>query len=333
MARTQQRLKRYVGKQSWTDNGRLVFDLPRDYDLESIVIRVAGTSTLSVAGSAVRAEAPLQALKFINLKANGTDVLDGVSGVMAHRLGAFRRGQLPPVTAPSDATAAARTFAGVVVLDRAVIDGIRPKDAAFPARGLSTLQLELTMGAAIDLFTGTPTGVISAATVEVSVVQIAEQAGADGKRSLPRVVTKRTQMTIPFAATNANFQQRLNTGNLTRGLVIRAYGATTAGEPSDTGLNNVKIQQGNQVFLDLPYSTLRALNATELDITTLPTGYVFVDFMNLGGPAGKLSDCLDMRGGEELYAYFDVTGATNQALDIVTMEYMPYNPKYWGINA
>lgn len=60
MGRSQQRLKRYIGKQSWTDNGRVVFDLPRDYDLESIVIRVAGTSTLSVAGTAVRAEAPLQ---------------------------------------------------------------------------------------------------------------------------------------------------------------------------------------------------------------------------------------------------------------------------------
>jgi hypothetical protein len=331
MPRAQERLKRFIGRQTWTDNSRLVFDLPRDFDYESIGIRFAGTSTLSGAGTAVRAEAPLHALKFINLKANGTDLLDGVSGIMAHRFGVFRRGQLPPLTAPSDATAAARTFAGVVILDRCVIDGIRSKDGNFPSRGLSTFQLELQMGAAIDLFTGTPAGAISAATVEVFAVQTNELAGADGRRSLPRVVTKRTQATYPYPTTNANSQIRLNTGNLTRGLVLRAYGATTLGEPSDTGLNNVRIRQGNATLFDLPYNILRALNQADLDITTLPTGFAFIDFMSMGGPAGKLSDCLDMRSGEELWLDLDVTGATNQAIDIATYEFMGFNPAYWGL--
>lgn len=331
MARSQERLKRFIGRQTWTDNSRLVFDLPRDFDYESVVIRVAGTSTLTVAGSAVRAEAPLHALKFISLKANGTDLLDGVSGIMAHRFGAFRRGQLPPVTAPSDATTAARTFACVVILDRAVIDGIRAKDGNFPSRGLSTFQLELQMGAANDFFTGTPTGTISAATVEVACVQTNEQPGADGKRTLPRVVTKRTQATYPYPTTNANSQIRLNTGNLTRGLILRCYGAATAGEPSDAVVNNVRIRQGNQILFDLPYAVIRAMNAADLDIITLPTGYCYVDFMNMGGPAGKLSDCMDMRGGEELWLDLDVTGGTNNAVDIATYEFMGYNPGYWGL--
>lgn len=249
---------------------------------------------------------------------------------MAHRTAAFRRGQLAPVTAPADATTAARTFSGVVILDRAVIDGIRSKDGNFPTRGLSTLQLELQMGAANDLFTGTPTGVISLATVEVSVIQTAESV-RDGKATLPRVVTERTQNTVPFPTTNANAQVRLNTGNLTRGLILRSYGAVTLGEPSDAVINNVKIQQGNQILMDLPYTTLRALNQTELDITTLPTGFSFVDFMNVGAPAGKLSDCLDMRNSEEIWLYLDVTGATNAAVDIMTYEFMPFNPKYWGL--
>lgn len=331
MARPQHRIKRFVGKQTFTDNGRLTFDLPRDYDYESIVVRFYGTTTLTVAGAAVRSEAPLQIAKYIGLRANGTDLLDGVSGIIAHRLGALRRGQLAPLTAQAAATATAQAFAGTVILDRAVIDGIRAKDGNFPSRGLSTFQLQFDAGAANDCFTGTPTGTITAGTVEVYVVQTAEQPGTDGKFSLPRVVTKRTQSTYAYAAANSNAQIRLNTGNLTRGLLLRSYGYVTAGEPSNAMLNNIKIQKGNQVLLDLSSAVLRDLNAADMDVTTMPTGIYMVDFMNMGGIAGKLSDCLDLRDGEEVWLYLDTYGAANANVDVATMEYMPYNPKYWGI--
>lgn len=331
MSRAQQRLKRFVGKQNFTDNSRLVFDLPRDFDYEAIIVRFYGTTTMTVAGTAVRAEAPLQLLKFINLKANGTDLLDGLSGIMAHRVGVFRRGQLAPLTPQAAATATAQAFSAVVILDRCVIDGIRTKDGNFPSRGLSTFQLECIMDVATAVLTGAPTGTITAGTCEVSVIQSDESVGSDGKRTLPRVVTKRTQATYPFPNSNANAQIRLNTGSLTRGLLLRAYGSVTAGEPSDAVINNVKIQQGNQVLLDLPYATLRAMNATDYELTTLPTGLCIVDFMAMGGPAGKLSDCLDMRGGEEVWLYLDVTGGANNYVDVSTLEFMPYNPKYWGI--
>lgn len=331
MARPQRRIKRFVGRQTFTDNSRLTFDLPRDFDYESIVIRFYGTTTLTVAGAAVRAEAPLQLAKFIGLRANGTDLLDGVSGIIAHRMGAIRRGQLAPLTAQAAATATAQAFSGVVILDRAVIDGVRAKDGNFPSRGLSTFQLLFDAGAANDCFTGTPTGTITAGSCEVSVVQCEEMPGSDGKHSLPRVVTKRSQATYPYAAANTNAQIRLNTGNLTRGLLLRAYGYATAGEPSDAMVNNVKIQKGNQVLLDLPWTTLRAMNAADLDITTMPTGLAMIDFMNMGGVAGKLSDCLDLRDGEEVWLYLDTLGAANANLDVATLEYMPYNPKYWGL--
>lgn len=333
MSRPQQRLKLFSSKQNFTDGSRVVFDLPRDYDYESIVVNIAGTTTLTVAGAAVRAEAPLQCVKFVNLKANGTDLLDGLTGIMAHRLGAFRRGQLAPITPQAAATASAQAFAATFILDRAVIDGIRPKDGNFPSRGLSTFQLEILMDVATAMFTGAPTGTITAGTVSIVVVKTQEQAGADGKVSLPRVVSKRTQSSYNFPASNANSQIRLNTGNLTRGLILRAYGSVTANEPSDTVINNVRIQQGNQVYLDVPWSMLKAMNAADMDVSSIPPGIAYVDFMNMGGPAGKLSDCLDMRGGEEIFLYVDVNGGANNALDVATLEYMPYNPKYWGIAA
>ena len=333
MARAQQIVKRIVGKQTFTDNARLVFDLPRDADYKSLIIRFYGTTTMTVAGTAVRAEAPLQLVKFISLKANGSDLLDGMSGILSHRSGMMRRGQLPPLTPQAAATATAQAFAGFIVLDRTVIDGIREKDGQFPSRGLSTFQLEIQMDVATACLTGAPTGTITAGTCEVVAVQSFESVGADGRMTLPRVVSKRTQSNYPLTATNANFQIRLNTGALTRGLLLRSYGSVTAGEPSDAVVNNVKIVQGNSVLMDLPWATLRAMNATDLDVTSIPTGFAMVDFMNVGAPSGKLSDCLDMRSGAEVWLVLDVTGAANNAVDVATLEYVPYNAKYWGINA
>lgn len=332
MARPQQRVKRLIGRATFADNSRLVFDLPRDYDLESIQIYFEGTATPTVAGTAVRAEAPLQVLKFISLKANGTDLLDGVPGWMAHRLGMFRRGQLPPLTPPSAATTGAKAIAGSVTLDRAVIDGIRAKDGNFPARGLSTFQLEIVIGAANDLLTGTPTSTMTG-TVKVTAIQTIEMAGADGRVTLPRVVSKRTHMDLPFTTSNTNFKQRINTGNILRGLLLRSAGSVTAGEPSDAIINNVRVEMGNQVLIDMPWADIRAMNAQDYEITTVPVGYGAIDFMGMGAPANRLADALDLRAGQEANVILDVNGAANNVVGITTMEYMPFNPRYWGLAA
>lgn len=333
MGRPQQRTARVIARTIFTDNSRVVVDIPRDYDLEALVIAYDGTANLTVAGTAVRAEAPLQAVKFVSLKANGTDLLDGLPGIMAHRMGIFRRGQLPPLTPPSAATVGAKTFSGYIVLDRAVIDGIRAKDGNFPARGLSTFQLELQMGAANDLFTGAPTSTFTAGNVRVIALQSIEMPGSDGRVTIPRVVTKRTHMDLAFPASNSNFQQRINTGNLLRGLVLRGAGAVTAGEPSDAVINAVKLQMGNQVLYEMSYTDLRALNIVNYELTTLPVGIAILDFMSVGAPANKLSDTLDLRAGQEVNMFLDVAGGANNTVGVSTLEYMPFNPRYWGIGS
>lgn len=330
MNRAQQTIKRFFGQQSFADNSRLVFDLPRDYDLNSLVIQITANANITTAFTTVRAEAPLQAVKFLTLKANGTDVLDGLSGIMAHRMGAFRRGQLPLISPPGAVSVGAQAFSAFIVLDRDFIDGIRAKDGSFPTAGLSSFQLELQMGACADLFTGAGVGTFTAGTVKVFGIQTEEIVGADGKRTLPHMVFKRTQSTIPFANTVSGFQQRLNTGNAVRGLMLRAYGVT-ADEPSNAVLTNLKIQRGNQIWFDLSGDAIRNDNATSLEITTLPTGIYIVDFANKGGMAVKGSDFLDMRDGEDLYAMFDVTGGANVKIDVAMIEAMPYAPRYWGL--
>lgn len=333
MARTQQRIIRRVGTYTFVDNQRLTIDLPRDYDYESIQLRFTGNANVTTAFTSVRAEAPLQVAKFISLKANGTDLLDGLTGIMAHRVGTFRRGQLSPISPPPAATVAAQPFSMACILDRAVIDGIRSKDGNFPARGLSTFQIEVTIGACADLFVvGAGVGTFTSGQLEVCVVQMIENVGADGKVTLPRVVTKRTQMTLTGFGTTNNLQQRINTGNLMRGLVLRGSILNgTANDGNDTVINNVKLQRGNTVYFDLPYAAIRALNIAAYEIASLPTGVCVVDFCGFGQPANRMSDAVDFRGGDDVYLILDVNGASTPQIDIATLEFMPYNPGYWGI--
>lgn len=333
MPRPQNRIKRFVSRSAFTDNSRIIFDLPRDYDYEAVGIYINGKASITVAGTAVRAEAPLQAVANIALKANGSDLLDSMPGVMAHKVALYRRGAvLPTLIPPSAATVGTKSFECSIILDRNIVDGLRPKDANFPSRGLSTFQLEVVIGTANSLFTGTPTATFTSSTIDVFVIQSQEMPGQDGKVTLPRVVTQRSFTNIPFASSNANYQHRLTTGNLLRGVLLRSEGSVTAGEPASGIVNNVKIMQGNNVMFDLPATDIAALNATDFSLATFPTGFLAIDFMNSGALQGvKLADALDVRRGEEVFLMLDVTGGTNVNVGVMTTEYMPYAPAYWGL--
>lgn len=329
--RNQNPVNRVFSRQAFTDNARLTIDLPRDFDHYSLMIRVTGNAAVTTLYTAVRAEAPTQVVKSLTLKSNGSTVLDSMTGQMAHRLGMNRRGQLPPLTAPTAAAVATYPIVATYILDRANIDGIKPKDSAFPSRGLQTFQLELVMGACSDLFTGAGVGTITSGVVEISGIQLAEEPGADGSYSLPVYYQRRIQTDVPFASSNANYQHRVAAGAKLRGILMRTAGAVTAGEPSDAVVNNVKVMIGNAVAVDLPWNTLRAWNAAATDVTTLPTGYAFVDFMNMGAPFTKIADSIDLRAMPDISLYLDVTGAANNVVSIMPIEFVDYTPKEFGL--
>lgn len=328
-SRNQDRARLTIGTQTFADASRLVFQIPRDYDYETIGIRFAGTAHVTTNFASVRAEAPLQALASISLSANG-DLLDGLTGILAHRMSVLRKGQLPPLSVPSGFVVADYAFAGTVLLDRSVIDGIRPKDAAFPSRGLTTFDLNLVMGSCADLFTGAGVGTITGGTVEVFATKLKETVGPDGKRSSPRAVAKRSYFTESFAASNAAYEKRINSGNLFRGLVMRAYGVT-AGEPSNAVINRAKLMKGNEVVFDWSGNVIRDQNAADYQVTTMPTGLYVLDLMAMGSAAGKLTDCLDLRRStEEVKLVLDVTGGANVKIDVATLEYADYVPSVWN---
>lgn len=316
----QYRIKRRIAQVPVTENGVITIDLPRGYDYEALYFRLYGTVNVTTAGTAVRAEAPAQLIKRIEVVADGKNTIASVPFVMLNRANVFRRGQLGTLTPPTAATIAAYSVAASGALDLSNVDGIRSKDANLRTNGMSLLQARFTFGAAVDLFTGTPAGNIANMYVDVFSTEMIELPDANGQITQPLYLQKRAYQDIAFSASNANMAIALPVGNVLRGLWIRAEGSSTAGEPSDVVINNITLSSGVDVRLNLPYLDLREINKLDYDITTLPTGIVVADLMTHGGYNTQASEGWDLTQASEAKLILDVTGAANTKVTVVTHE-------------
>lgn len=320
----QYRIKRRIAllNIALAENTIQTVDLPRGYDLESIYFLLSGGGTLTGAGSAVRAEAPMQLIKRIEIVADGKNTIASVSGTLL-RFGTFnRRGQLGSITAPAAATATAQTFNAGFVLDQQLIDGIRPKDSNLRTSGMQLLQLRITFGAYIDLFTGSPAGALSGSnTLDITTSEIVELPDADGNISRPLYVLKRTFQDIATPSTNGNQEVNLPVGNFLRSVTIRGEGAATAGEPSDNVVNFVTLRSGVDVRFSASWSQMVRMNQLDFQITTRPIGLAIADLMASGQIVGvKGTDAWDLTRASECKCVLDVNGGANNKVSLMTTE-------------
>lgn len=318
----QYRIKRKIAQQQITENGVVTIDVPRGYDIEALYFRIYGTVnvTTNFAGG-VRAEAPCQLIKRIELVADGKNTIASVPFNMLNRGNPFRRGQLGPLTPPSAATIAAYAVEAAAVLDQANMDGIRSKDSNLRTSGMGLLQLRFTFGAAADLFgPGAGAGNIANMFVDVYTSEMIELPDAKGAITSPLYMVKRAYQDIPALTSNANMQVILPVGNVLRGLVIRASGLVTAGEPSNGIINNIQLASGVDVRFNLPGLDVRALNKVDYQITTLPDGYYYIDLMGDGSFNTQASEGWDLTNASEAKLILDVTGGANVNLTVQTIE-------------
>lgn len=318
----QYRIKRRIAQVPITENGQISIDVPRGYDIEALYFRLYGTVnvTTNFAGG-VRAEAPCQLIKRIELVADGKNTIASVPLTLLNRGNAMRRGQLGPLTPPSAATIAAYSVEAGAVLDMANMDGIRSKDSNLRTNGMSLLQLRFTFGAAADIFKpGAGVGNIANMYVDVFSSEMIELPNADGSITSPLYMQKRAYQDITVLASNANQQVILPVGNILRGLVIRAVGLTTAGEPDNGIINNIQLASGVDVRFNLPGLDVRALNKVDFQITTLPDGYYYVDLMSNGSFNTQASEGWDLTNASEAKLILDVVGGANVNLTVETIE-------------
>lgn len=326
----QYRTKRRPISTTLTENNVFTFDLPRGYDLESLIIRITGTAHVTTGGSAVRALAPSQLIKRVELVADGKNTIASVPGWMLIK--SFGRSQTGYMLPPTAASAADYSVEMVGALDQALIDGIRPKDSNLRTSGMSLLQLRITTGACTDLFTGSPAGSMTAFNVSVTMVETVELPDAKGVLSSPLYLQKRSYQDIALPASNGNQQIVLPIGNALRGIYILT---TINGEPSNAVLNNIQLASGLDVRLNLPAADLQRLNSIDyapvgmLSNTTTPqssslfdTGFYVADLMKNGPGDCNVTNAWDLTKASEAKAIVDVNGGAGYAMTIVTTEFI-----------
>lgn len=320
----QYRIKRRVALLNTlnAENTIQTIDLPRGYDLETIYFYLTGNGTLSGAGSAVRAEAPLQLIKRIELVADGKNTIASVTPTLLNRGNVNRNGQLGQITAPGAATATAQSFNAGFCLDQQFIDGVRPKDSNLRTSGMQLLQLRITFGQYIDLFTGSPAGgLTSTNTLDIVTSEIVELPDANGDVSRPLYVMKRTYQELATPSSNASQEIPLPVGNFLRSVTLRTEGAPTAGEPSDLVVSEVTLRSGVDVRMQLSWGSLIRMFQQDYNVTTRPIGLVVADLCSAGASSGvRATDAWDLTRASECKCVLNVIGATSAKVQIMTTE-------------
>lgn len=319
IASNQTRGYRQIGTYSITqDNQQVLVDLPRGPHIESATVRVAGTATLTVAGTAVRNEAAAQYLRRADWVINSNVTLDSVSGSQITQLYCTRRTR-PTNTNPAAATISAQAFEATWILDRALMDMVRSKDSLLKTDvGVSNNQLRLQFGALSDMFTGTPTinyGAGVTATVYINDYQ--EARDSSGDTPSPLWYVKRNGFQQAIAAAGQQQQVKLSTGNRLRMISLRALNATTR-EPDITLISRVRLVRAGDTRVDMLVNDLVRLNQSMYGLA-LMTGQVVIDMANIGQLAGvRYSEFWPIPSSADTFLLVDTTAAC--ILDMVTLE-------------
>lgn len=321
---SQYRVLRKVASVPVTAGGFATLDLPRDYDYESIFLRVNGSIVVSTGATSVRAEAPCQVVARAEVIADGKNNIFSAPFWFA-ALGNYSRPGIQynarALTPPTAATAATYAVEALGAIDLMTCDSVRPKDSNFRSSGLSLFQLRMTFGQALDSFVpGSGVATFSGMYVDVFVQQLVEVPDAQGQMSMPVALKKVSYQEIGLTSSNANQEIRLPAGNLIRSVVVRTEGSTTAGEPANAILNNAQLAAGVDVRYNLSGANIRMKN--NQDYGQIATGIYVLDLTSKGASAINLTDLWDVTGAAEPKLIADVAGATNNKLQAVITEYI-----------
>lgn len=319
----QYRVLRKVASVPIVAGGFATVDLPRDYDYETIFMRITGSLNVTVAATSVRAEAPVQLVPRIEIIADGKNNLYSAPFWFASlanfgRMLTSNGGRA--VTPPSGVAIATYAVEAIGAVDFMTQDSVRPKDSNFRSSGLSLFQARLTFGNPGDAFVGGTVSFSGSPQVEIFTQQLIEAPDANGVITTPVMLKKVSYQELALASSNANQEIRLPAGNLIRNVVVRTDGSTTAGEPSTAVLNNAQLTAGVDVRLNLGGAQVRAKN--NADYGPVFSGYYILDMTSKGDAQVNLTDLWDVSGSAEPKLVLDVTGGANVKMQAVVTEYI-----------
>ena len=325
MANRQFRIKRLVNQVAVVEGGFATLDLPRGYDIETIGYRLNGTLNITTTETGViRAESPIQIIRRVEVIADGKNTLESVRGDMMNRgVMALRRGQLGSLVPPTALAVAAYPIMASFAIDQSMVDGLRPKDSNLRSSGMQLLQTKFTFGLAQDTFTPVAgASNLSNTFVNVWTSELVEIPDPNTRQiTRPLFLMKRSYQDIAISASNAALDVVLPIGNIMRGVIFRAEGFTTGGEPDNSTLVGIILRSLTDVRLNMSYLDLREQNKFDYGIVTLPTGIAIADIMANGQEGGvRATEGWDLTRASEAKATLNVAAGTASKISLLVIE-------------
>lgn len=295
------------------DNQQINIDLPRGPHIESCALRIGGTFTVTDAWDAARALAPYRFLKRADWMLNSNVTLDSVSGTNIFQQYITRR-SYPASTNPAFALGAT-SFEATFILDRALMDMMRPKDSMLKTDvGVSNNQLRLQLGALSDMFTGVGAGTYGNVSVDTFITDY-QEARVNGNTPSPLYYVKRNGQNYPIAGAVNGYQIKLNTGNRLRfaSMIVR----DSTGEPNLALVTRIRVMRAGDTRADIPVTDLRRLNEASYGVS-LATGQVVVDFANTGQLGVRYSEFWPIPSSADTYLLIDTSAQCE--IELTTLE-------------
>jgi hypothetical protein len=311
----------FVQSYSWVASQRQVVQLPTGLDFDSIIVKVAGTFTLSSAATTVNDLAPAQLINSIQWKGDTTKQLEDTNGVLA-AWGNFERDLSRDIVAPG-VGATTHTVRVSMRLDRVTPKTRRPKDSALHTSQpyLGSHFLTIDAGTIQACYSNFGTGAISATAITVSIYAVQIQEGQELGMTEARWIRKHTLYTITTSSANAALTQTLLTNTYMRGVKLFAF--NSSGVSSAGLVNNVRIRSGANIRMDIDEASLRAKNLGDFNLqatqlSAVP-GLMFADLLE----NKRLNTLWDLWNASECVLELNLSANVTVYAQLITYDKQP----------
>lgn len=296
--------------------------LPRNYALRSLVLRLSGTvdvTAVTVALTQLRQGAAC-ILSNIRVRRDGKDTIQAIDGKALWELNRIMYGKTPVTGLVAVTTATGSTSSVTLTLPFENVMGVKPFDTLLKGPGLSSLDLLIDTQAAQNLFyTPATSGTVSVRTSFTLEVDTVEE-DTDKNFVFGDIRVYLAQKVSVTGASNSFQIKPLPVGNYYKGILMLFE---DTGVPTDSLVTNIKLKSGTEVFVDRPYQALQDELGQKQNIGTISTGVIYIDLM----PDGSLNQALDLTpaSGRETCEMELVTAAPSGTayVYVYILEYVP----------
>lgn len=302
-------IRRLIETKQFQAGSPLAFDLPCQYDYNTIEVEVSGDLTVTTAPTTYHINAAARLLQRLNLFSDGSTNLIQITG-QAAALANFEVGLARNITNPGASATGTVPVRAVYRLNLSTPDGERPNDSALHTgkQYMTKLTLQAQCASAVaDLVSAAGSFSAAFGTINVSVWAVQTQYFDVNKYLEARLVKNESIIVETINATTSEKRVKLPTGMLLRGVKLLAY--DDDGVPSDAVINNIQIKSGIDVPFNLPWDVTQDLNRADYRLTDsqVLAGIAFADLIPDGAGRASMAKLYNAINLTELDLVLDVT--------------------------